>query len=136
MQSQTPTPLTFDEQDALLIEQTLHHMLRRHQRGFTNAEAHPLPAQLNRAEAFAIATAASLAYQHLKGAYNDDPNAPPIHLTVAPDIDARYRAAVEAARGEEHRRMRAYLPKLLGWLGVSLALNLLLLSLIPALFAF
>lgn len=105
MPIQRPKPLTFDEQDETAIEHTLRKMMERSEWRFWDEKTHHELNHVTNAEAFALATVATLAYRHLQSTYNKNPDTPPIHLAVAPHINRRYRDAVENARGEEYRRV-------------------------------
>lgn len=103
-----PEPHTDDERDELLIESSLKGMMRRTEWGFWNDTKRNEMTMLTKGEIFALGTVATLAFQHLRGVYNSNPDDPPIHLAVAPHINKRYREAVSRGRGQERRRVERY----------------------------
>ncbi len=136
MTKKRQAPLTDDERDEQLITDTLAKMMQRAEWGFWDQHNHDKHSYITNAEAFSLAVVAALAFDHLKGVYHSSPDTPPIHLSVAPHIEARYRDAVSATRGKErdriHRRTSVAFVGLGVFLPISFLLNLTLLAIIFA----
>ncbi len=108
MTLQRPEPHTEDERDEIELERSLKHSLKRTEWGFWHEPTRQDIVEITKGEMFALSTTALLAFQHLRGVYNSEPDSPPIHLAVAPHIDNRYREAVSRGVGAERRRRERY----------------------------